>query len=394
MKNETINIKLILLNFLIWLPLLLFLLFIFGVSKVDAKSYKIRLYDLNDNQVVNQDNTNPTTYNNLISSVYINYTNGNQSSNKTTYFAMDTTIGIRTCLTDILTGKLECIPTLDFNKIYWYDTNGSTYDITDSCNITLTKTQTKTTTNNSKLTQWRAITTCTIQSSATLQGFLWNPKITYNLAAKPSYNLNKSAVSINSFDITQNQTEGDQIIANANQNADRIIAAIREQNQELYNQNEEIMQQNEELIKQQEAANSNLNEINDNLTDNSAPTDYSFFNDIGLSSDTPISNLILMPITLLSAINSGFSGSCSSVNLGSLLGHDLILPCIDIQSKLGSKLWSTIDGLISIFLLYEIALMLVGAFEDMTSLNDSYTNLIARHSSENVSYTPRHGGGN
>lgn len=339
------------------------IIYIITSNFVFAKSYKIRLYDLNDSQVVNKDNTNPTDYNGLISSVYINYTNGNQSANNTTYFVMDTTIGIRTCLTDTTLGRVECIPTLDFNKIYWYDTGGTTHDITDSCNISLTKTQTNTTSNNSKLTQWRAITTCTIQSNATLQGFLWNPKITYNLAAKTPFNLNKSAVSINNFDITQDQSEGDLIIANANQNADRIIAAINSSNQEIINQNQEI-------IIQQEATNQNLTDINDSITDSSVDNPSSALSNMEslVPTNGVVSGILLLPVQLFQAVLNSIDGTCSDFSLGTLYNHNLTMPCINIQNKIGSTLYGVIDILISGLFVLAIRKKFVDIFEHFTSL--------------------------
>lgn len=102
-------------------------------------------------------------------------------------------------------------------------------------------------------------------------------------------------------------------------------------------------------------------------------------NDIEQSN--PVSDLLLMPITLLNAYNNGISNACSPINLGNLLGTDLIMPCIDIRKYLGSELYSLIDILFSVFLFYEIAMLCISIFESITTLDDGFQLL----------YSPKHG---
>lgn len=102
-------------------------------------------------------------------------------------------------------------------------------------------------------------------------------------------------------------------------------------------------------------------------------------NDIEQSN--PVSDLLLMPITLLNAYNEGISSTCSPINLGNLLGTDLILPCIDIRKYLGSELYNLIDILFSVFLFYEIAMLCISIFESITTLDDGFQLL----------YSPKHG---
>lgn len=185
------------------------------------------------------------------------------------------------------------------------------------------------------------------------------------------YTRNTSGDDANSIISANNQNTQD-IINSFNSNTQSMIDEYKKTRTEIYN---------------------SVTEVNDSITDTSEPTDYSFFNDIGLSNDTPISNMILFPVTLLNAINTSTASSCSPVSLGSLFGNELVLPCINLEQRLGSTLWSNIDTLTSIIIIYNLVMMVVAAFEDMTSLNDSYTSLTARHSAENVEYKPRHGGG-
>lgn len=89
------------------------------------------------------------------------------------------------------------------------------------------------------------------------------------------------------------------------------------------------------------------------------------------ASDSVVSDMVLMPITLLNAFSSGFGGSCQAYNLGSLYGTNLTLPCIDISNYLGSTLWGIIDVLMSGFLIFGIGKKFVKVFNDFTNLKDS-----------------------
>lgn len=89
------------------------------------------------------------------------------------------------------------------------------------------------------------------------------------------------------------------------------------------------------------------------------------------ASDSVVSDMVLMPITLLNAFSSGFNGSCQAYNLGSLYGTNLTLPCINISNYLGATLWGIIDVLMSGFLIYGIGKKFVRVFNDFTNLKDS-----------------------
>lgn len=124
--------------------------------------------------------------------------------------------------------------------------------------------------------------------------------------------------------------------------------------------------------------------IQDSLTDDSGVSNKDLedlFGDLQ-ESNSPVSDLLTLPITLLQAYLSGFDSSCSTFNLGSLYGTDLILPCIDIPRYIGSTLWSMIDALCCIYMIYNIAMLFVSIYEQFTSLDDSFQLL----------YSPRHSG--
>lgn len=339
---------------------------------VSAKSYRIRAYNNNDVELFNTTtNTSPSASGLMVNS-YVNMNNGNMSANNTTYFSFDITFGVRTCMTQL--GVNECLLTYDVGQLYWVDSGGSVHQINDICNITATRTKTFETSQNTILWQYRVVGSCAFSPNSTLTGFLLKSYYTYQNTSFTG-TANKSAISLSSFDISQNPSEGQQIIDNANKNAQNIINAIN-------NSNQEVITNIQNLDDSIQNLDSSIEDLNFSVTDNTPPSDMNFFSDIGLSDDTPISNLILMPITLLNAFNSGVSGTCRPFNLGALYGSDLIMPCINIESRLGSNLWSSIDAITSIFIIYELAMLIVSVFNDITSLKDGFNGL----------YTPKHEG--
>lgn len=160
--------------------------------------------------------------------------------------------------------------------------------------------------------------------------------------------------------------------------------------------NTDIIQNNiqntQDIINNQ---NSNTQELKDTMTDESTPNTNTEINDLNnqLISDTPITDLITLPLTLLNAYLTGVSGTCNPVNLGNLYGTNLSLPCINLEQRLGANLWTIIDSLVSIFMIYNIAMLMIQAFEGFTSLRDDYDSLYQPKHAD-TGYQPKHGGGN
>lgn len=158
---------------------------------------------------------------------------------------------------------------------------------------------------------------------------------------------------------------------------------IESQNNTLNSNQQQILHQQQAIIAEQENTTNAVNDVNDTLKDDTV--DNSSLNiddksaDLG---DSPVSDLITLPIKLLTNIYNGFSGSCVSYNLGSLFGTDLIFPCINLESIFGSFLWGLIDSLCCIFLIYKIAMLFVSMWTKIITMKDVFTSI----------YTP--GGGN
>ena len=127
-----------------------------------------------------------------------------------------------------------------------------------------------------------------------------------------------------------------------------------------------------------------INDMNDTLKDESGVSNSDLndlFDDIDDGeSNSPVSDLLTMPLTLLNAYITGMSGTCSAFNLGNLYGTNLVFPCINMSDYLGSSLWGLVDSLFCIYMIYNIGMLCISIYEGITSLDDSMQLL----------YTPQH----
>ena len=115
-----------------------------------------------------------------------------------------------------------------------------------------------------------------------------------------------------------------------------------------------------------------INDLDDSIKDDSIDNPDDFFDDFNdmLPTNNTISSLIALPITLYTKILNGISGTCSSINLGSLYGTNLILPCVNIGQYLGNTLWVLIDTIFSGMTVYFISKSMIKAFNNFTSLKE------------------------
>lgn len=119
----------------------------------------------------------------------------------------------------------------------------------------------------------------------------------------------------------------------------------------------------------------NTQQINDAINDSSidssnAVSSASSWNSKNATNGT-ITQLLTLPITLLNAIVSGISTSCSSFSLGILFGTNITLPCINLSNIIGSSLFTTIDILFSGFMILAISKKLIKIFNDFTNLKSN-----------------------
>lgn len=99
----------------------------------------------------------------------------------------------------------------------------------------------------------------------------------------------------------------------------------------------------------------------------------------------PISSLISIPLSLLSAIINAFNSSCSSYNMGTLMGHNIVFSCFNIQSILGSTITNVIDLLCSFTIYYHLILFIISIYRKIMNLDD-LDDYIPKHI-----YQPKHG---
>lgn len=111
-------------------------------------------------------------------------------------------------------------------------------------------------------------------------------------------------------------------------------------------------------------------EINSYLKDNSNPniSDNEFlsvFNNIGFTD--PLQHLLQLPVQFINALVSQ-SNTCQTINLGTLWGVALTLPCINLENIIGSNVWGIIDILMSIGLLVVIVKNLYQTFANLMTM--------------------------
>ena len=98
------------------------------------------------------------------------------------------------------------------------------------------------------------------------------------------------------------------------------------------------------IEKGQEDTTNSVNDIKDSITDFNV--DINNLPSVQINTG-PISAILSMPVELAISVLNGIDGTCHSYTIGSLFGHTLTLPCINIPSIIGQNLWTTIDIIIS-----------------------------------------------
>lgn len=147
---------------------------------------------------------------------------------------------------------------------------------------------------------------------------------------------------------------------------DQIQSALGSNNSILgnINTNTNITKQNTEDIKEK------ANDIDDTLNDSSVDSSDDTLNDLSdnLPTNSVISDLILLPVSMLRGIVNAIDGSCSNFSLGSLYGTNLVMPCINIQNYVGSAIWTFIDLVFSGIFVLVIRKKFIQIFENITNL--------------------------
>lgn len=155
-----------------------------------------------------------------------------------------------------------------------------------------------------------------------------------------------------------------------------ILAYLKMQqsNQDYTTILNQIKNNQNDYKKELQNVNSSIQKTNDTLTDDTIDDANTSSTLKDLSEDLPtnsvISDLLLLPVRLFQNILNSINGSCSTFNLGSLYGSNLTLPCINIETLIGSTLWSVIDILFCGVFILVIRKKFVDIFENLTELRN------------------------
>lgn len=140
----------------------------------------------------------------------------------------------------------------------------------------------------------------------------------------------------------------------------------------------------EEIKKEQKATTDAINSLNDSINNSDTSgsqaelekVNNNFKEDISTS---PVSDLITLPLKLLTAFNDKLSSTkfCRPIDMGTIFGiHWLQLPCINPSKYLGSVLWASIDMITTALLLWSIAHKMVKVYISITSIDGHFTSKV------------------
>lgn len=166
------------------------------------------------------------------------------------------------------------------------------------------------------------------------------------------------------LDINQNLTE-------INAEIYRIEGVVNAINRGITNSTNSITsnatENSQNEINAQNQTTDAVNDVNDTLNNSNVSINTMPSDNLSLG---PISALVTLPITALNNIVSAFNGTCTPFNIGSLFGTNLVFPCIDIESFIGSFLWNTIDIIITGIYIFGIREKFIDLFYKLVTLKD------------------------
>ena len=152
--------------------------------------------------------------------------------------------------------------------------------------------------------------------------------------------------------------------------------ALQKQQQEANDKLNDIDSSIKNQTEEQKKTNEELKKTNDTLTDDNVDTSKTNIEDKSAdASKSPISSLLTLPLKILGNINTGLSGTCRPFSLGTMFNTELILPCINLENRLGSWLWGLIDSFFCIFLIYNVGMLAVKIWTDVIMMKDFFSQL-------------------
>lgn len=147
----------------------------------------------------------------------------------------------------------------------------------------------------------------------------------------------------------------DDIINNQNNNTQDIINNQNNNTQNIINN------QNE-----------NADKINDTINNDNVDIPDGYFDDItnNMPMNKPISRLVTLPVTLYKRLANSVVATCTPYSLGTLYGHELVLPCIKPNTYLKKPIWNFVSAVSTSFLLYYMAKFYYNIFLTIANLKE------------------------
>lgn len=215
-KNEKgfLMTELLIINFLLWFPIIIFILFFVCVSRVEAYSY-YNSFKLNGSGVCSNTTTS-LSCNGGADNLYFRYrANSDLVSGKTAYFNVGYNIAIR-------------YPYVSFNPkapfVVWaWTSSGNLLDIGSSCSHSVDATYTPSSPRlgQSTLLQLSYSVTCIYTPNTTLVGFAIEYNLPYSTTVLNA--VEGTAYSMWDLDITNNKSDAQEIINAYNYNTNKLI---------------------------------------------------------------------------------------------------------------------------------------------------------------------------
>lgn len=167
-------------------------------------------------------------------------------------------------------------------------------------------------------------------------------------------------------------------LSNIENSLDNVNDKLDDVNDNLDNVNDKL----DDMNTNQQATTNAIDDMNDNLIDDTGVSDSDisdFFTNFHSSESRPLRDLLFLLIKPFELLVEHSSDSCSPYSFGSLYGSNLSLPCINLESYLGSSLYDIIDYLCSFMLLYGLFTFVARSFHGMLNLNDIFNDYLYDH---------------
>lgn len=210
-------------------------------------------------------------------------------------------------------------------------------------------------------------------------------RITFQFAPATTYNSTVYTTSYLIYVVQDSDNTSSLVDAINNNNASSSVNSLNNAMQtKLTEQMQNDDKNAEEIKKEQKATTDAIKSLNDSINNSDTSGSQSelenvndkFKDDI---SKSPISDLINLPLKLLTAFNNKLSSNqvCTPYDMGTIFGvHWLQLPCINPPDYLGSVLWATIDMITTALLLWSIAHKMVKVYISISTVDGQFVTKI------------------